>query len=130
MTDVLGPAAVVSALGAARQLGDGSAALDLIAPESLDQGRLVTREDWRRKWELMSSASPDMAVTTEHTMEDGEWVAHRYTITGTQAGDLFGQPATGQRFEVVGLDMLRVRDGQVVEHWAVAGSIRPAATDD
>jgi predicted ester cyclase len=130
MTEGLGPAAVVAAMGAARGQGDGSAALDLIAPESLDQGRLVTREDWRRKWELMQSGSPDMKVVTENTLEDGEWVAHRYTISGTQVGDLFGQPPTGKRFEVAGMDMLRVRDGQIVEHWAVVGSIHPAGTDD
>ncbi|MGH3172016.1 MAG: ester cyclase, partial [Trebonia sp.] len=57
-------------------------------------------------------------------MEDGEWVARRFTIRGTHTGDFFGQPPTGQRFEVWGMDMVRVRDGQLVEHWAFAGSLR------
>ena len=63
-------------------------------------------------------------MTTEHRMEDGDWVAHRYTIRGTHAADLFGQPPTGQRFEVGGMDMVRVRDGQLIEHWAFAESLR------
>ena len=57
-------------------------------------------------------------------MEDGDWVAHRYTIRGTHTADLFGQPPTGQRFEVGGMDMVRVRDGQLIEHWAFAESLR------
>jgi predicted ester cyclase len=124
MTDVLGPGAVLRAMGDARRQNDLEAALRFIAPESLDQGQPVTRDDWRRKWEQMRAGSPDMEVITEHSVEEGEWVAHRYTIRGTQLGDLFGQPPTGERFEVRGMDMVRVRDGQLVEHWAVAAPLR------
>lgn len=120
MTDVLGPKAVLRAMGTARRENDLEAALSFIAPESLDQGQPATRDDWRRKWEQMQAGSPDMEVTTEHGMEDGEWIAHRYTIRGTHKSDLFGQPPTGERFEVRGMDMVRVRDGQIIEHWAIA----------
>ena len=120
MTDVLRPKAVLRAMGAARRENDLEAALSFIAPESLDQGQLVTRDDWRRKWEQMQAGSPDMEVTTEHSVEDGEWIAHRCTIRGTHKSNLFGQPPTGERFEVRGMDMVRVRDGQIIEHWAVA----------
>lgn len=125
MTDVPGPAAVLRAMGSARARGDFEAALLLIAPQSLDQGERVTREDWRRKWESMWAASPDLEIVTEQSVEEGEWIAHRYLLRGTHAGDFFGQPPTGAPFEARGLDMVRVRDGQLVEHWAFAGSIRP-----
>jgi SnoaL-like polyketide cyclase len=46
-------------------------------------------------------------------------------LRGTHTGDFFGQPPTGAPFEARGLDMVRVRDGQLVEHWAFAGSMRP-----
>jgi predicted ester cyclase len=118
MSDVRGPAAVVQAIIAARQDNDLEAGVRLIAPESLDQGALVTREDWLHKWQLMLSGCPDMEVITEHSVEDGEWVANRYTLRGTHEGDFFGQPPTGKRFEIKGMDMVRVRDGQLVEHWA------------
>jgi predicted ester cyclase len=124
VTDVPGPAAVLRAMGRARARGDFEAALLLIAPESLDQGERVTREDWRRKWESMRAASPDLEIVTEQSVEEGEWIAHRYLLRGTHTGDFFGQP-TGAPFEARGLDMVRVRDGQLVEHWAFAGSMRP-----
>jgi predicted ester cyclase len=125
MTDVPGPAAVLRAMGSARARGDFEAALLLIAPQSLDQGERVAREDWRRKWESMRAASPDLEIVTEQSVEEGEWIAHRYLLRGTHTGDFFGQPPTGAPFEARGLDMVRVRDGQLVEHWAFAGSMRP-----
>ncbi|MCF2533558.1 ester cyclase [Yinghuangia soli] len=120
MSDTPAPAAIVRAIIEAREAGDLDACLAYIAPESLDQGQRVTREDWRRKWEAMAAGCPDMQVTTEHTIENGDWVAHRYTIRGTHTGDFFGAPPTGKRFEVGGFDMVRVHDGRLVEHWAVA----------
>ena len=124
MTEPLGPKAVLRAIGVAQKENDLEAALRFIAPESLDQGQPVTREDWRRKWEQMRAGSPDMEVITEHSVEDGEWVAHRYTIRGTHKAELFGQSPTGKRYETTGMDMVRVRDGQIVEHWAFAGPLR------
>jgi predicted ester cyclase len=123
MTDVTGPAAVVQAIIAAHAENDMETSLRFIAPESLDQGRKVTHEDWRRKWEHMWASCPDMEVITEHSVENGEWVANRYTIRGTHTGDFFGQPPSGERFETQGLDMVRARDGLLVEHWAFAGPL-------
>lgn len=123
MSEVTGPAAVVRAIVAARQDNDLDAGLRLIAAESLDQGKPATREDWRRKWEQMLAGCPDLEVITERSVQNGEWVASRYTIRGTHTGDFFGQPPTGERFEIGGIDMVRVRDGELVEHWAFAGPL-------
>jgi predicted ester cyclase len=125
MTDGPGPAAVLRAMGRARERDDFEAALLFIAPESLDQGERVTREDWRRKWESMRDACPDLEIVTEQAVAEGEWIAHRYLLRGTHTGDLFGRPPTGAPFETRGLDMVRVRDGLLVEHWAFAGSLPP-----
>ena len=120
MAEAMGPAAVLRAIGAARRDNDLETSLGLIAAESLDQGKPATREDWRHKWEQIRAGCPDLEIITEHSMQDGEWLAHRYTICGTHTGELFGQPPTGNRFKIRGLDMVRVRDGQLIEHWAIA----------
>src|SRR6202050_5121403 len=89
MTDVPGPAAVLRAIGRARERDDFEAALLFIAPESLDQGERVTREDWRRKWASMRDASPDLEIVPEQSVAEGEWIAHRYLPRGTHTGGLF-----------------------------------------
>jgi len=114
------PTEVVQAIIKALETDDLAAGLRYIAPDSLDQGEHVTREDWRRKWDHMRAGCPDMHVITDCSVEHGEWVAHRYTIRGTHTGDFFGRPPTGKRFEILGMDMVRVVDGLLVEHWAVA----------
>jgi hypothetical protein len=65
---------------------------------------------------LPPAARPDLEIFTEQSVEEGEWIAHRYLLRGTHTGDFFGQPPTGAPFEARGLDMVRVRDGQLVEH--------------
>ena len=50
--------------------------------------------------------------------------AHGLTVADYLPNDRLtaasGQPPTGKRFEIKGMDMVRVRGGQVVEHWARA----------
>ncbi|MFD5174717.1 ester cyclase [Nocardia sp. NPDC058379] len=120
MTEALGPAAVTAAIIQARAAGDLDAALGYIAAESWDQGKKVTHDDWRAKWQSMFAGAPDLDVTTETTVEHGDWVAHRYTVRGTHTGEFLGLSATGLPFETVGMDMIRTDNGKLVEHWMVA----------
>lgn len=85
--------------------------LAMVGDEVLDQGVATTRDDWRRKWEEQWAEIPDLRATIEVTAEDGDWVAHRYTMRGTG-------PDGG--FEMFGLDLVRMKDGKIVEHWAAA----------
>ncbi|MFF3215413.1 ester cyclase [Streptomyces sp. NPDC002886] len=115
-----GPAEVVHAINALRARGEFDVALQYIAPLSLDQGTESDRTRWREKWESILAGVPDFEVATVRSVEDGEWVANHYRITGTHTGDFFGRPPTGLRFDVMGMDMVRVVGGQLVEHWVVA----------
>ena len=44
--------------------------------------------------------------------------------TGVHAGELLGIPATGNQVETEGLAVHRVRDGKIVEYWAVTDVAR------
>lgn len=89
--------------------------IDHVAPPGLPPGK----EGWRQKWAQMFGIFSDMHATIEHQVIDGDFISNRYTIRGTQTGSFAGLPATGRRFEVLAIDMIRVRDGQIIEHWAV-----------
>jgi predicted ester cyclase len=114
------PVETVRGINEARAAGDFAAAIRHIAPRSLDQGREAGHEDWLAKWRAIVAGVPDFTVISLQSIESGEWVSNRYRITGTHTGDFFGQPPTGKTFEVSGMDMVRVVDGLLVEHWVYA----------
>jgi predicted ester cyclase len=48
---------------------------------------------------------PDMRITLEAQLEDGDLVANRGTFTGTHQGEFMGIPATGKQVTVKFMDM-------------------------
>lgn len=60
---------------------------------------------------------PDFNCHIEHMIGQGEYVANRFSSTGTHTGKLGDMPPTGKQFHVAGVDMHRVVDGKVVESW-------------
>jgi steroid delta-isomerase-like uncharacterized protein len=63
------------------------------------------------------SAFPDSHVTIEDMIAEGDQVVTKKTFNGTHTGELNGIPATGNRVSIQYVDIMRVRDGQIVEHW-------------
>lgn len=51
---------------------------------------------------------------------DGNVVTLLYTLSGTNDGDFFGQPATGRRFDVHNCTVLEVKDRKVSRVWRYA----------
>jgi predicted ester cyclase len=72
----------------------------------------------RRAMTDLHSMAPDIHYTIEDWAErDGvSWV--RVTARGTLTGSFFGPPS-GRPFEITVLDVARVVDGKLVEHWGV-----------
>jgi predicted ester cyclase len=117
------PTEVVRLLIEALNDGDFATAETFIAPDAVNHaappGTEAGVKGFRGGWEMLRSAFPDFHFTLEHSVESGDTVSSRYTNRGTQDGEFLGQPATGRSFEALGLDMVRIRGGQVVEHWAL-----------
>lgn len=77
---------------------------------------------------------PDLHLTVEQQIAEGEWVATRVTMRGTHQGEWLGIRPTGRRIEVTAVNLDRVVDGRIVEHGGAAnllgallgiGAIRP-----
>jgi steroid delta-isomerase-like uncharacterized protein len=66
---------------------------------------------------MYRSAFPDMRVTIEDLVAEGDKVAARWSVTGTHRGELMGIPATGKRVTVTGIEINRFAGGKLVEHW-------------
>jgi steroid delta-isomerase-like uncharacterized protein len=63
---------------------------------------------------------PDLSITVEDVMAEGDRVAARVTMRGTHRGEFQGIAPTGKRVEVRAIDMFRIANGKIVEHWGHA----------
>lgn len=122
----MGPAEIHRRLvGAYEDLlaGTFEEALALIDPDVVDhrggaEGDHVGIGAWREKWERVGAgggAFRDTSVTVEQNVASDEFSVNRYAMRGTHS-------ASGRDYEVMGMDMIRVRNGRVVEHWALPDS--------
>jgi steroid delta-isomerase-like uncharacterized protein len=95
---------------------------ELLAPDF--QGHFLSGAPGRGKDELkqidgaMFAAVPDLHVTIEDMIVEGDRVAVRYSSQGTHTGDGLGTPATGNAFEGTGMDIFRIANGKIAERWA------------
>jgi steroid delta-isomerase-like uncharacterized protein len=63
------------------------------------------------------SAFPDSRVTIDDMIAEGDRVATKKTFTGTHSAEGIGIPPTGNRVTIQYVDILRLRDGRIIEHW-------------
>jgi steroid delta-isomerase-like uncharacterized protein len=69
---------------------------------------------------------PDLQVTIEQVIAEGDMVASYQRYTGTQQGDVEderGVPATGLATEWVSMGLFRIECGKIAEIWAVADDL-------
>ena len=61
---------------------------------------------------------PDINITVEDVLAEGDEAVSRYTIRGTHQGETeaFGPP-TGKAMELKGITIHRIEDGKIVEEW-------------
>ena len=72
----------------------------------------------------MRAAFPDLSVKSlEPALADGNLEAVHTVLTGTHQGELMGLAATGRTVEIESIDIARVEDGKVVEHWGITDSM-------
>jgi steroid delta-isomerase-like uncharacterized protein len=67
--------------------------------------------------EAMRRAFPDLRFTVEELIGEGETVAVRLTWRGTHRGTFLGVAPTGRVVEVEGIEVVRLRDAQIVGGW-------------
>jgi steroid delta-isomerase-like uncharacterized protein len=64
-------------------------------------------------------AFPDLHVTVEDLIEEGDKVAGRNTLTGTHQGEYMGLPATGKSITYNEIIIFRFVNGRIAETWGV-----------
>ena len=64
-----------------------------------------------------ADAYPDAVFTIDDMIAEGDHVVTKKTLSGTHTKDFGGIPATGKRVTLQYVDIMRVREGKIVEHW-------------
>jgi predicted ester cyclase len=62
--------------------------------------------------------TPDISFTIEDAVEQGDTIWVRVRARGTATGPFFGPPS-GRAIDITVVDIARVVDGRIVEHWGV-----------
>ncbi len=80
-------------------------------------GPLEGLEAWRQFTGAFSEAFPDIRLTIQDILSEGVMVAARVAFHGTHRGEFQGIPPTGKEVAFTSIEVNRVRDGKVEEHW-------------
>jgi predicted ester cyclase len=78
------------------------------------------REGVKASIRSLRTAFPDLHLTFEAIVAHGDQVWGRLKATGTHEGPFLGARGTGRHISVDVIDIVRVVDGRIVEHWGVA----------
>jgi predicted ester cyclase len=65
------------------------------------------------------AAFPDLVVTIEDLLGEGDKVVGRLLARGTNSGPFAGQPPTGKKVQLRSIRIYRIADGKIVETWAM-----------
>ncbi|MEE4258674.1 MAG: ester cyclase [Bacteroidales bacterium] len=70
---------------------------------------------------------PDLKLTIENQISEGDWVATIYSVTGTFQEDweYLGIKSTGERITFTGVNVDRIKDGKIIEHGGAANLLGP-----
>jgi predicted ester cyclase len=63
---------------------------------------------------------PDLELSIEKQLAEGDWVATCYTMRGTHSGLWMNIKPTGKKIEVTGVNIDKVVNGKIVEHGGAA----------
>ena len=105
----------------AQNRGNIAAVDEIAAPtfvnHSAPPGMSSDREGLKQLTLLFRQAFPDGVMTVEDMLAEGDLVATRKTFRGTHQGPFMGLAPTGKQVEIGLIDIVRVVDGRVTEHW-------------
>ena len=69
---------------------------------------------------MCTTAFPDLQMTIDDLIGEGDIVACRFTTTGTHQGEFMGIPPTGKRISISDYSFNRLEDKKQVETWGLS----------
>ena len=101
--------------------GDAAAVEALFSPDFVDHdpgaGQPEGAAGLTWYWAGFDASFSDVQRETVHTVATPEHVVTVSQLSGTHTGEYLGHAATGRRFSVRTVQVMRIVDGVVVERW-------------
>jgi steroid delta-isomerase-like uncharacterized protein len=103
--------------------GDPDALDEVVAEDVVDHDPYNTfasegREGLKQLIAGYRESFPDLEVTIEDLVAEGDKVVVRWTASGTQQGEVMGVSGSGKRSTIGGIGIDRIEGGRIVESWA------------
>lgn len=96
---------------------------ELFSPDFVDHSGISTPptlNGTKQFFTMFFTAFPDVQVTIHEQVAEGDKVVTRKTFHGTHQGEFMGMPPTGKSVEFDVIDIFRIADDKITDHWAVA----------
>jgi len=71
----------------------------------------------KRVLTMIQEAFPDLHLAQADSVSEGDKVAFRWMMSGTHQGELLGVAPTGERVVVMGMDIVRIGDDEILDYW-------------
>jgi len=95
---------------------------ELFSPDFVDHSAMSTPptlDGTRQLFTMMFSAFPDLRVNIHDQVAEGDKVVTRKTFHGTHQGEFMGIPPTDKEVAFDVIDIFRIVDGRITDHWNV-----------
>jgi steroid delta-isomerase-like uncharacterized protein len=94
---------------------------DLVSPDFVDHsawpGIPASREGVRQIFGMFHAALANLEVIIHDQIAEDDRVVTRKTLRGTHQGDFLGVPPSGNVLTIEVIDILRLKDGRITDHW-------------
>ena len=77
----------------------------------------MEREQFKAMAGMMHAAFPDVEVTVQDQIAEGDKVVTRWTAQATHQGDFMGAPPTGKQVAVKAIHIHQIVDGRIAALW-------------
>lgn len=95
---------------------------ELVAPDVVDHNPAAPDlppglQGYKAVFTMFLSAFPDLHMTVEDVIAEGEKVVVRWAASGSQQGPLMGLAPTSKTIHVSGIEIYRFAEGKIVDRW-------------
>jgi predicted ester cyclase len=99
---------------------------ELVSPDAVDHSGPAPVngvEGFKSRTRGIHAAFTDIEVVVEDLLVDGDKLAWRWRLTAIHSSPFLGVAPTGRRVTMTGMNIQRIANGMVVEHWSNADQL-------